>query len=134
MALTEKTEIKVEVTKTEHLQVRYERVIMDDGVELARTYTREVVAPGQDVTGLKGKIRRIAAAAHVPTVVDRHQALEQKQLKKAELDLAKQDRAQDDTPENQAAEAAAEQALLDAEAAHEAAEAAHEAFLISEDG
>ena len=133
MALTEKTEIKVEVTPTEHLQIRYERVIMDGDIELTRTYTREVVAPGQDVSGLKGKIRRVAAAAHVPTVVDRHEKLEQKQLKKVEWDLAKQERKAADTPETQAAEAAAEQALLDAEAAYEAAEAAHEAFLASED-
>lgn len=133
MALTEKYVYQVEVTETDHVQVRTKRIIMDSGVEISSSLHRHVVSPGQDYVGEIGKVRRMAASAHVPTVVDRYQREEDRRAAKEARDEAKQARVDDDTPETQAAEAAAEQALLDAEAAAEAAEAAHEAFLASED-
>jgi len=133
MALTEKNVYQVEVTENDHVQVRVRRLIMEGGEIISSSLHRHVVAPGQDYSGEIGKVRRMAAAAHVPTVVDRQQKLRGKQRAITERDMAKAARATDDTPETEAAEIAAEQALLDAEAAVEAAEAAHEAFLLSEE-
>ena len=133
MALTEKNVYQVEVTEEDHVQVRIKRIIMDNGIAISSSLQRHVVSPGQDYAGEIGKVRRMAAAAHVPTVIDRYQSIEGKQMAEQARDEATQTRIDDDTPETQAAEAAAEQALLDAEAAAEAAEVAHEAFLASED-
>ena len=133
MPLTEKYTYQVEITEDDNIQVRTRRIIMDNGEPVSSSLHRHVVSPGQDASGEIGKVRRMVAAAHVPTVVDKWQKKEAIQAARNLRDVARSARAEDDTPETQAAEAAAEQAILDAEAAAEAAEAAHEAFLESED-
>ena len=133
MALTEKNVYQVEVTESDHVQVRTKRIIMDDGVQISSSLHRHVVAPGQDYSGEIGKVRRVCTNVHVPTVVDKYQKQEAIELRRQEHETTKDARADDDTQETQDAEAAAEQAVLDAEAEYEAAEAAHEAFLESED-
>jgi len=133
MALTEKNVYQVEVTESDHVQVRTRRLIMDDGEVISSSLHRHVVSPGQDYSGEIGKVRRVCDNAHVPTVVDRYQSTEARRVAEQFRDDARDARARDDTPENEEAEAAAEQALLDAEAVEEAAEAAHEAFLAAED-
>lgn len=51
------------------IQVRIDTVIEEDGRELSRYYHRYVVAPGDDVTGERVEIQRIAQAEWTPTVV-----------------------------------------------------------------
>lgn len=133
MALTDKKQFRIEVTENDHIQIRQARIIMDDGVEISRQYIRFVVAPGDDVSGFDGRIRRAVAAIHVPTVVALHKAKSDKADRKTDRDMRGAEHRRDQTAESEAAEAKAEQALLDAEAELEAAEAAHEAFLASED-
>ena len=133
MPLTERIAHQVEVTEQDAVQVRTITIIERDGVEIARTNHRHVIMPGQDYAGETGKVRRAAAAAHVPTVVDRQVAGDARNDAISVRDQSTRDRDREDTPETEAAEAVAEQALLDAEAALQLAENAHEAFLISED-
>lgn len=132
MALTEKYVYQVEVTETDHVQVRTKRIILDNGEPISSSLHRHVVSPGEDASGEIGKVRRMVAAAHVPTVVDKWQKQWAIQTARDLHDAAKKARLENDTPETQAAEAAAEQVILDAEAAAEAAEAAHELFLENE--
>jgi hypothetical protein len=131
MALTDRREQQIEVRANEEIGIREARIIMDNGVEISRTYNRIVITPADDANKYNGRIRRVAASVHVPTVVNRYKARIDRDDKK--VDFQQKKRASRGTEEDEAAEALAEQALLDAEAVLEAAEAAHEAFLASED-
>jgi hypothetical protein len=63
MALTEKTIIdKIELVENNSIQVRTATIIVKDGVELARTYHRHVVCPGDDITNEDAKVQAIANA------------------------------------------------------------------------
>lgn len=133
MALADKYTYQVEITENDQLQVRMRRLILDNGEVISSTLHRHVIEPGDDVSGEIGKVRRAAAAAHVPTVVDKYQKRQAVQAIREEREAEEKRREKAGeggyTPEE---EAAYEQAILDAEAAAEAAEAAHEAFLESE--
>ena len=134
MALTEKKVYQIEVTETDQIQVRTKRIILDNGEPISSALHRHVVVPGQDVSGEIGKVRRMAAAAHVPTVVDKYQKRQAvEQIKELHESEAKKKRKNNEPPFTAEEEAAFEQAILDAEVLAEAAEAAHEAFLEAED-
>jgi hypothetical protein len=76
MALTEKTIIdKVELTEVNTIQVRTATIIEKDGVEIAKTYHRHVIAPGEDVTNEDPKVQAIANAIWTPEVIAAYQAL-----------------------------------------------------------
>lgn len=60
MALTEATNYDVHVLDTGHLQVRRVDVILRDGVEIARTYHRHVVTPGDDVSAEPDIVQNLA--------------------------------------------------------------------------
>jgi hypothetical protein len=64
MALTERKIIDlIEVLETGHLQIREANLVERDGVVIARTFHRYVIAPGEDVSDKEQKIQNIAAAA-----------------------------------------------------------------------
>jgi hypothetical protein len=70
MALTEKTIIdKIEVIETNSIQVRIATIIEKDGVEIAKTYHRHVVCPGDDITNEDAKVQAIANAVWTEEVV-----------------------------------------------------------------
>ncbi len=71
MALTKQDVYQVEVTEGDHVQVRVKTLILEDGIVISSSLHRHVISPGQDYSGEIGKVRRMAQAAHVPTVVDR---------------------------------------------------------------
>lgn len=48
--------------------------IMEDGVELTKTYHRSSLTPGQDLTGQPEKVVAIAQAAWTPEVVAAYEA------------------------------------------------------------
>ena len=61
MALTEKQEYKVEVIPPYCvLQVRRADIILKDGVEVARSYHRHVLNPGQDVSEESAVVQQVA--------------------------------------------------------------------------
>ena len=65
MALTEKSEYKVEVIPPYSiLQVRRADIILKDGVEVARSYHRHILNPGQDVSGEALVVQQVASAVH----------------------------------------------------------------------
>ena len=65
MALTEKQEYKVEVIPPYSiLQVRRADIILKDGEEVARSYHRHVVSPGDDCSGECDCVKKVAAALH----------------------------------------------------------------------
>jgi hypothetical protein len=76
MALTEKTIIdKVELTEVNTIQVRTATIIEKDGVEIAKTYHRHVIAPGEDVTNQDPKVQAIANVIWTAEVIAAYQAL-----------------------------------------------------------
>jgi hypothetical protein len=76
MALTERTvEDKIEIVGDHKMiQVRTAVVIERDGVEISRSFSRHVVAPGDDVSGESTEVQAIAAAVHTAEVIAAYQA------------------------------------------------------------
>jgi len=70
MALT-KQQItgQIEVGENGSLGIRSDTIVLDDGVELNRSFHRKVLAPGDDVTGEDAKIQAVAAAVWTDEVV-----------------------------------------------------------------
>jgi hypothetical protein len=65
-----------QVTVTENGIVLYREAtrIIEDGVELTKTYHRTSLTPGQDLTGQPEKVVAIAQAAWTPEVVAAYEA------------------------------------------------------------
>lgn len=61
---------KIEILETHHIQLRRADVVLRDGQEIARTFHRRVLRPGDDLSTEDPRIRRIAEAAwsDLPTV------------------------------------------------------------------
>jgi len=75
MALIEKQIVdKVELVQTNHIQVRTANIIEKDGVEIARTFHRHVLAPGDDVSAQDPKVQAIANAVWTAEVIAAYQA------------------------------------------------------------
>ena len=76
MALTEKTIIdKIELVENNSIQVRTATIIEKDDVEIAKTYHRHVVSPGDDVTNEDLRVQAIANAIWTEEVIAAYQAL-----------------------------------------------------------
>ena len=75
MSLTKQTVID-QITVTENGIILYREAtkIVEDGVELTKTYHRSSLTPGQDLTGQPEKVIAIAQAAWTPAVVAAYQA------------------------------------------------------------
>jgi hypothetical protein len=70
MALTETTKIdQIEVVETNHIQIRTATIIEKDGTEIAKTYHRHVLAPGDDVSSEDPKVQAIANAVWTEEVI-----------------------------------------------------------------
>jgi hypothetical protein len=75
MALIEKQIVDlVELVQTNHIQVRTANIIEKDGIEIARTFHRHVLAPGDDVSGQDPKVQAIANAIWTEEVIAAYQA------------------------------------------------------------
>jgi len=75
MALTERTEIgKREVLVDGQIQVRMDTVVARDGVEIARTYSRYVLAPGDSLVNVNPLVVRVAQAEWTPAVLAAYKA------------------------------------------------------------
>jgi hypothetical protein len=76
MALIEKTIIdKIELVENNSIQVRTATIIERDGTEIAKTYHRHVVSPGDDVSNEDPKVQAIANAVWTEEVIAAYQAL-----------------------------------------------------------
>jgi len=75
MALIEKQIVdKVELVESNHIQVRTATIIEKDGVEIARTFHRHVLAPGDDVSTEDSKVQAIATAIWTEEIIAAYQA------------------------------------------------------------
>lgn len=75
MALTETTTVD-QITVTENGTVLYREAtrVLRDGAEIAKTYHRTSLTPGQDLTGQPANVVAIAQAAWTPEVVAAYRA------------------------------------------------------------
>ena len=75
MAITQRQVVtQRNILEDGEIQVRIDTIIEDDGVEIARSYWREVVLPGQDVSGKDASIQSAAACEHTPERVAAYMA------------------------------------------------------------
>jgi phage host-nuclease inhibitor protein Gam len=76
MALTEETvQDKIEIVGDfKHVQVRTATVIKRDGVEISRSFSRHVVAPGDTITNESTEVQAICNAVHTQAIKDAYAA------------------------------------------------------------
>jgi hypothetical protein len=75
MALEEKSVVdKVEVLLNGSIQVRTRNQVLKDGTEIAATYHRHVLSPGDDLTNEDPRVAAIAAATWTPEVIAAYEA------------------------------------------------------------
>lgn len=75
MALEEVSVIdKIEVLELGGIQVRRKDKVLKDGVEIAATFHRHVVNPGDDLTNEDPKVIAVAEALWTPEVIAAYQA------------------------------------------------------------
>ena len=76
MAILEKNIIDViEILENNTIQIRNANIIEKDGVEIARTYHRQVINPLDDITNQDEKVKTIANAIWTEDVVNAYKAL-----------------------------------------------------------
>jgi phage host-nuclease inhibitor protein Gam len=76
MALTEETvQDKIEIVGDfKHIQVRTATVIKRDGTEISRSFSRHVVAPGDNITNESTEVQAICNAVHTQAIKDAYAA------------------------------------------------------------
>ena len=75
MALIEKQIVDlVELVQSNHIQVRTANIIERDGTEIARTFHRHVLAPGDSIVNEDPKVQAIANAVWTEEVIAAYQA------------------------------------------------------------
>jgi len=75
MALIEKQIVDlVELVQTNHIQVRTANIIEKDGTEIARTFHRHVLSPGDSIVNEDPKVQAIANAVWTEEVIAAYQA------------------------------------------------------------
>lgn len=74
MAITKETKVD-QITVTENGTVLYREAtrVIEDGNEIAKTYHRTSLTPGQDLTGQPANVVAIATAAWTPEVIAAYQ-------------------------------------------------------------
>jgi len=76
MALIEKQIVDlVELVQSNHIQVRTANIIEKDGTEIAKTYHRHSLSPGNDVSNEDPRVQAIANAIWTDEVIAAYQAL-----------------------------------------------------------
>jgi len=75
MALIEKQIVDlVELVQSNHIQVRTANIIEKDGTEIARTFHRHVLSPGDSIVNEDPKVQAIANAVWTEEVIEAYQA------------------------------------------------------------
>lgn len=64
----------IEVTELGPINIRLANKILEDGVEIARTYHRHCIAPGDDVKSESDWVQKITTAIWTKDVVDAYNA------------------------------------------------------------
>jgi hypothetical protein len=75
MALIEKQIVDlVELVQSNHIQVRTANIIEKDGTEIARTFHRHVLSPGDSIVNEDPKVQAIANAVWTEEVIAAYQS------------------------------------------------------------
>jgi hypothetical protein len=75
MALTKSTVVdQITVTENGIVLFREATRILEDGVELSKTYHRSSLTPGQDISDVPANVQAICNAAWTPEVIAAFQA------------------------------------------------------------
>ena len=74
MAFTEYVEYKEEILPNQTIQIRRADIVKKDGVEVGRSYHRNVVHPGDDISGEPAEVQAIANALWTAEVVAAYKA------------------------------------------------------------
>lgn len=76
MALEKQTLIdKYEIVgQFKHIQCRHATVILDDGVEISRSFHRHVITPGQDASDEPQEVQDLVALLHTAEIIAAYQA------------------------------------------------------------
>ena len=69
MALTKRNEYKIEVLESGALQIRRSDIIDEDGVDIATSYFRYIINPGDDFSAEPTRVQAVANAVHTPDVI-----------------------------------------------------------------
>lgn len=76
MSLLERSIIdKIEVLQNGIIQVRQANIVERDGIEIAKTYHRWTLTPGQDISDQEQRVQDIAKAVWTQEVIAAYQAL-----------------------------------------------------------
>jgi hypothetical protein len=76
MALIERQIIdKIELTEVNTIQIRTATSIIKDGAEIAKTYHRHSLSPGDDVSNQDARVQAIANVIWTEEVVNAYKAL-----------------------------------------------------------
>lgn len=76
MAITKSTAVdQVTVTQSGVVLYREATLVVEDGNEIAKTFHRTSLTPGQDLTGQPANVVAICNAAWTPEVIAAYQAL-----------------------------------------------------------
>ena len=60
---------QIEVSRNGVVHVRTATVILENNVEISRSYHRHIIAPGQDYSSEEKSVRDICGVAHTPDVI-----------------------------------------------------------------
>ena len=71
-----KTQIvdSIDVAQNNFVQVRTKTTIVENGIEIASTFHRHVIAPGDDYSAEDSRVQAICAATHTADVIAAYQA------------------------------------------------------------
>lgn len=72
MALTERVERKIEILPDGTLQIQDATIIMRDGVEVAKTYHRKSIEPGESTSKECDRTQAVSAAVWTAEVVSEY--------------------------------------------------------------
>ena len=85
MAITKETVIdQITVTETGVVLYREATRIVEDGLELTKTYHRSSLMPAQDLTGVPEKVVAICNTVWTPVVISNYQSKQQTNFKAEE--------------------------------------------------
>ena len=74
MALEKRNEYRYEILENGVIQLRRSDIISEDGVDIATSYDRRIIAPGDDVLNESQEIQDLAAVVHTQARIDSYQA------------------------------------------------------------
>jgi hypothetical protein len=74
MSLTKESKVdQIIVNESNMITFREATRILEDGIELSKTYHRSILIPGQDLSGVPANVQAICNAAWTPEVIAAYQ-------------------------------------------------------------